>query len=78
ISNTSFPRNAPIILNIKTYTDGTTLVHIARSDSPINAACLGPNLEHSSRLSLEQKLLIRVIQLNGTVTEINSPLNLDP
>ncbi|RIB26735.1 hypothetical protein C2G38_2138160 [Gigaspora rosea] len=68
ITDTKFPQNAPNIVNIRTYDDGTALVHIIR-DSVQQADCLGH--------SLEPILRIRVIQLNGSVIEINDNLNLD-
>ncbi|RIB22337.1 hypothetical protein C2G38_1005919 [Gigaspora rosea] len=66
-SDTEFPHAQPQIVDIKTYDDGTTLVHIIRHDPT-----------KSQAYCLEQILRIRVIQLNGTVNEINLDLKLDP
>ncbi|RIB25463.1 hypothetical protein C2G38_474871 [Gigaspora rosea] len=66
-TTTAFPNVQPQIVDIQTYDDGTTLVHIIRRDRTI-----------LSSYCLEQILRIRVIQLNGTVNEINLDLKLDP
>ncbi|CAG8573972.1 19587_t:CDS:1, partial [Racocetra persica] len=65
-----------LVLNIQTYDDGTTLVHVARN---ISASAKTSNF-NCSGLNLEPILRIRVIQLNGSVIEINSQsnLNFDP
>ncbi|CAG8513995.1 7988_t:CDS:2, partial [Cetraspora pellucida] len=66
-----------LVLSIQTYGDGTTLVHVARNISTSTATT--PNF-NCSGLKLEPMLRIRVIQLNGSVIEINSQsnLNFDP
>ncbi|CAG8439354.1 1378_t:CDS:2 [Dentiscutata heterogama] len=66
-SGTLFPNTQPQIVDIEAYDDGTTLVHIIRHDPT-----------KSQGYCLEQILRIRVIQLNGTVNEINLDLKLDP
>ncbi|CAG8543774.1 11514_t:CDS:2, partial [Scutellospora calospora] len=64
----------PLVADIKTYNDGTILVHVIRNDSTqSNIDCL-----KFRGMSLEQKLRIRIIHLNGTVKEINPDLKLDP
>ncbi|CAG8468274.1 17254_t:CDS:10 [Cetraspora pellucida] len=66
------------VQNLQTYDDGITLVHITRRDPTINTNC-SVNLGLSSPLQtfgLEQLLRLRVIQLNGSVIEINLDLNL--
>ncbi|CAG8710582.1 15820_t:CDS:2, partial [Dentiscutata heterogama] len=70
-TDTEFPQNEPKVVNIQTYEDGTTLVHIIR-DGIQTANCSSIN-----GTSLEPILRIRVIQLNGTVIEINDDLDLD-
>ncbi|RIB22658.1 hypothetical protein C2G38_964091 [Gigaspora rosea] len=77
--------NTPIVLDLHTYDDGTTLALIARMDPTLNENCK-KNLELQVQqghlvYGLEQILRIRVIQLNGTVIEINLnnlDLKLDP
>ncbi|RIB14901.1 hypothetical protein C2G38_1615987 [Gigaspora rosea] len=64
----------PLVADIKTYDDGTLLVHIIRNDSTQSTVdCL--NIQG---MSLEQKLYMRIIHLNGSVKEINPNLNLHP
>ncbi|RIB27780.1 hypothetical protein C2G38_2159767 [Gigaspora rosea] len=64
----------PLVADIKTYDDGTLLVHIIRNDSTQSTVdCL--NIQG---MSLEQKLYMRIIHLNGSVKEINPNLNLLP
>ncbi|KAF0504103.1 hypothetical protein F8M41_019639 [Gigaspora margarita] len=64
----------PLVADIKTYDDGTLLVHIIRNDSTQSAIdCL--NIQG---MSLEQQLYMRIIHLNGSVKEINPDLNLHP
>ncbi|CAG8485244.1 10306_t:CDS:2, partial [Dentiscutata heterogama] len=63
----------PIIVDIKTFDDGTILVHIIRNESTQIEEC-----SKIGGISLEQKLRIRLIFLNGTVKEIDPNLNLDP
>ncbi|CAG8544555.1 3296_t:CDS:10 [Cetraspora pellucida] len=70
-TNTEFPQNAPKVVNIRTYDDGTTLVHIIRYGIQ-TADCSRIN-----GINLEPILRIRVIQLNGTVIEINANLDID-
>ncbi|CAG8700704.1 8295_t:CDS:2, partial [Cetraspora pellucida] len=67
-TNTIFPQNAPKIVKIRTYDDGTILVHLIRYGVQ-QANCFGH--------SLEPILRIRVIHLNGTVIDINSDLDMD-
>ncbi|CAG8800926.1 16589_t:CDS:2, partial [Racocetra persica] len=67
-TDTKFPQNAPEVVKIRTYDDGTTLVHLIR-DGIQQANCSGH--------SLEPILRIRVIQLNGSVIEINANLDMD-
>ncbi|CAG8558911.1 11509_t:CDS:2, partial [Scutellospora calospora] len=60
----------PLIADIKSYDDGTILVHVIRNYSTqLNIDCL---------MSLEPKLRIRIIHLNRTVKEIDPDLKLDP
>ncbi|CAG8808444.1 336_t:CDS:2, partial [Racocetra persica] len=59
--------------DIKTYDDGTILVHIIRNESTPSVNC-----SKIGGMSLEQKLRIRLIFLNGTVKEIDPKLKLDP
>ncbi|RIB25739.1 hypothetical protein C2G38_422651 [Gigaspora rosea] len=66
--NTSF-----IIADIKTYDDGTILVHIMR-----NVSKQIKNCSKFRGISFEQKLYIRLIFLNGTVKEIDPKLKFDP
>ncbi|KAF0526278.1 hypothetical protein F8M41_014109 [Gigaspora margarita] len=61
------------IVDIKTYDDGTILVHITRNESTQTDDC-----SKISGMSLEQQLRIRLIFVNGTVKEIDSKLKLDP
>ncbi|RIB27749.1 hypothetical protein C2G38_1694379 [Gigaspora rosea] len=64
----------PLVADIKTYDDGTLLVHIIRNDSTQSSVdCL--NIQG---MSLEQNLYMRIIHLNGSVKEINPNLNLHP
>ncbi|CAG8819466.1 15475_t:CDS:1, partial [Racocetra persica] len=64
----------PLVIDIKNYDDRTILVHIIRNDSTQSAAdCL-----KIRGISLEQKLRIRLIHLNGSVKEIDPNLNLHP
>ncbi|KAF0501475.1 hypothetical protein F8M41_020003 [Gigaspora margarita] len=63
----------PLIADIKTYNDGTILVHIIRNESKQTDEC-----SIIQGMSLEQKLRIRLIFLNGTVKEIDPKLKLDP
>ncbi|KAF0504105.1 hypothetical protein F8M41_019641 [Gigaspora margarita] len=64
----------PLVADIKTYDDGTLLVHIIRNDSTQSTVdCL--NIQG---MSLEQKLYVRIIHSNGSVKEINPNLNLHP
>ncbi|KAF0526279.1 hypothetical protein F8M41_014110 [Gigaspora margarita] len=63
----------PLIADIKTYDDGTILVHIIRNESKQTDEC-----SKIHGMSLEQKLRIRIISINGTVKEIDPKLNLDP
>ncbi|CAG8560935.1 297_t:CDS:2, partial [Dentiscutata heterogama] len=63
----------PLIAGIKTYDDGTILVQIIRNESTQSGDC-----SKIGRMSLEQKLYIRLIFLNGTVKEIDPNLNLHP
>ncbi|CAG8534588.1 15312_t:CDS:2, partial [Gigaspora rosea] len=51
----------PLIADIKTYDDGTILVHIIRNESTQSVDC-----SKIGGMSLEQKLRIRLIFLNGT------------
>ncbi|RIB22744.1 hypothetical protein C2G38_954472 [Gigaspora rosea] len=61
------------IADIKTYDDGTILVHIIRNESTQTDDC-----SKIRGMSLEQKLRIRLIFLNGTVIEIDPELKIDP
>ncbi|CAG8834662.1 23238_t:CDS:2, partial [Racocetra persica] len=63
--NTTFPQSQPYASDIQFYDDGTTLIHLVRDD-PMNSSCF------------EHILRIRIIHLNGSVTKINTDLNLDP
>ncbi|KAF0526277.1 hypothetical protein F8M41_014108 [Gigaspora margarita] len=60
------------IADIKTYDDGTILVHIIRNESTQTDDC-----SKIRGMSLEQKLRIRLIFLNGTVKEIDPKLKLE-
>ncbi|KAF0526273.1 hypothetical protein F8M41_014106 [Gigaspora margarita] len=60
------------IVDIKTYDDGTILVHIIRNESTQTADC-----SKIRGMSLEKKLRIRLIFLNGTVKEIDPKLKLE-
>ncbi|KAF0526272.1 hypothetical protein F8M41_014105 [Gigaspora margarita] len=60
------------IVDIKTYDDGTILVHLIRNESTQTADC-----SKIRGMSLEQKLRIRLIFLNGTVKEIDPKLKLE-
>ncbi|CAG8654137.1 23416_t:CDS:1, partial [Gigaspora rosea] len=51
----------PLIADIKTYDDGTILVHIIRNESKQTDEC-----SKIHGISLEQKLRIRIISINGT------------
>ncbi|CAG8790633.1 20769_t:CDS:1, partial [Gigaspora rosea] len=57
-------------VDLQTYDDGTTFVRITRYDDTLSANCK-KNLNNSQSRGVEQILRIRVIQLNGTVIEIN-------
>ncbi|KAF0532031.1 hypothetical protein F8M41_011540 [Gigaspora margarita] len=63
----------PLVTDIKTYDDGTILVHIIRNESKQTDEC-----SKIRGMSLEQKLRIRLIFLNGTVKEIDPKFNIDP
>ncbi|CAG8589503.1 3561_t:CDS:2, partial [Dentiscutata heterogama] len=66
--------NAPLLIaDIKTYDDGTILVHIIRNESTQSVNC-----SKIGGMSLEQKLRIRLIFSNGSVKAIDPNLNLDP
>ncbi|CAG8513975.1 7987_t:CDS:2, partial [Cetraspora pellucida] len=67
-TNTIFPQNAPKVVKVRTYDDGTILVHLIRYGVQ-QANCFGH--------SLEPILRIRVIHLNGTVVEIDTDLDMD-
>ncbi|KAF0450264.1 hypothetical protein F8M41_002203 [Gigaspora margarita] len=62
----------PLVADIKTYDDGTILVHIVRNKSTSTTDC-----SNVQGMSLEQQLHIRVILRNGTVKEIDPDLKLD-
>ncbi|KAF0555237.1 hypothetical protein F8M41_017625 [Gigaspora margarita] len=62
-----------LIADIKTYDDGTILLHIMRNESKQTENC-----SKIRGISFEQKLYIRLIFLNGTVKEIYPNLNLNP
>ncbi|CAG8812108.1 24960_t:CDS:1, partial [Gigaspora rosea] len=51
----------PLIADIKTYDDGATIVHIIRNESKQIDEC-----SKIHGMSLEQKLHIRIISINGT------------
>ncbi|CAG8563046.1 184_t:CDS:2 [Acaulospora colombiana] len=68
LSETTLPGSPPHISQIGTYEDGTILLRIYR----INAT------EVNNTYCTEKKLFLRVIHLNGSVTEINVDLQLDP
>ncbi|RIB30881.1 hypothetical protein C2G38_966214 [Gigaspora rosea] len=74
-SGTEFPQNLPIILNVQTYDDGTTLVHIIRKNATLASCTVGLN---QVGLNLERILRIRVIKLDGSVKEINLDSKFDP
>ncbi|CAG8640642.1 15655_t:CDS:2, partial [Dentiscutata heterogama] len=62
--NTSSSQSQPYAIDIQFYDDGTTLIHLVRNT----------DTEHC----FEHILRIRIIHLNGSVTEIDDPdLNLD-
>ncbi|CAG8502927.1 17379_t:CDS:2, partial [Dentiscutata heterogama] len=70
----------PFVLNLQTYDDGTILAHIARYDKTLIANCRS-YLRINNAFGLDQILRIRVIQLDGSVKEINlnnTDLKLDP
>ncbi|RIB08550.1 hypothetical protein C2G38_2211387 [Gigaspora rosea] len=81
-TGTSFPLNPPQVVTVHTYDDGSLLVSVAREiystqknnvisrDSVQKYNCTGQ--------SLEQILRLRIIQLDGTIKEINPHLSLDP
>ncbi|CAG8643238.1 3004_t:CDS:2, partial [Scutellospora calospora] len=75
-SGTAYPHNAPQVINIQTYDDGTTLAYIARftdlTNNQTQCAVSGMN-----GTSLEPILLLRVFQLNGTVKEITPRIKID-
>ena len=64
----------PLVADIKTYDDGTILVHIVRNNSTSTA---DSDCSKVQGMSLEQQLRIRVILRNGTVKEIDPDLKLD-
>ncbi|CAG8667477.1 20958_t:CDS:10, partial [Cetraspora pellucida] len=59
----TFSQSQPYAIDIQVYDDGTTLIHLVRNNNTEN--CFEPILR------------IRIIHLNGSVTEINTDLNLD-
>ncbi|KAF0523212.1 hypothetical protein F8M41_015437 [Gigaspora margarita] len=59
----------PLIADINTYDDGTILIHIIRNESTQTNDC-----SKIRGMSLEKKLYIRLIFLNGTVKEIDPNL----
>ncbi|KAF0511347.1 hypothetical protein F8M41_018265 [Gigaspora margarita] len=78
-TGTSFPLKPPQVVTVHTYDDGSTLVSIAREidSTQTNKAIPGQEYNCTGR-SLEQMLRLRIIQLDGTIKEINPHLNLDP
>ncbi|CAG8686074.1 24104_t:CDS:1, partial [Gigaspora rosea] len=76
LNDTNVPNQTPFVIKLDTYDEGTTLVHITRRDNKLNVTCT--NYLRMPALGLEQIFRIRVIQLNGTVNEINLDLKLDP
>ncbi|KAF0537646.1 hypothetical protein F8M41_008312 [Gigaspora margarita] len=72
-SELSNQNSSPLIVDIKTYDDRTILVHIIRNESTQRVDC-----SKLGGMSLEQKLRIRIIFLNGTVQEVNPKLSVDP
>ncbi|RIB21043.1 hypothetical protein C2G38_1137863 [Gigaspora rosea] len=76
LNDTNVSHNIPFVINLDTYDDGTALVHITRRDPELTANCT--NYLRIPAFGLEQIFRIRVIQLNGTVIEINLDLKLDP
>ncbi|CAG8666817.1 18761_t:CDS:1, partial [Gigaspora rosea] len=79
-SGTTYPLSAPQVVSVQTYDDGTILVSIARiarhTDSTIKK---NPTQTYNcTGQSLEQVLRLRAIQLDGSIKEIDSHLNLDP
>ncbi|RIB21034.1 hypothetical protein C2G38_1137494 [Gigaspora rosea] len=76
LNEPNVPNQKPFVIKLATYDDGTTLVHITRWDKNLNTNCT--NYLGILAGGLEQILRIRVIQLNGTVIEINLDFKLDP
>ncbi|KAF0526266.1 hypothetical protein F8M41_014099 [Gigaspora margarita] len=68
-SNLGDQNESYLIADIKTYDDGTILIHIIRTQTEDCSKIRG--------MSLEQKLRIRLIFLNGTVKEIDPKLKLE-
>ncbi|CAG8543128.1 7980_t:CDS:2 [Gigaspora rosea] len=81
-TGTSFPQSAPQVVNVQTYDDGIILVSVARqSYSQIqNVQTQTTQTYNSSQCTqiFENILRLRVIQLDGSIKEINPSLNLDP
>ncbi|RIB21037.1 hypothetical protein C2G38_2140865 [Gigaspora rosea] len=75
-AGTSLPSNPPQVVTVHTYDDGSILVSIAReiystqkTNSTQEYNCIGQSIEPILRL--------RIIQLDGTIKEINPHLSLD-
>ncbi|CAG8503401.1 9688_t:CDS:2 [Acaulospora colombiana] len=80
-SHTEFSNSIPRINKLATYEDGTVLVHLIRRNPDNTCAQRFSALLNESGACLEQSLFLRIIDLNGTVTEINlnnTNLGLDP
>ncbi|CAG8540864.1 6176_t:CDS:2, partial [Dentiscutata heterogama] len=79
ISGTSYPLSPPQIIDVQTYDDGTILVSIAREISQDKQGTGNPVQSYNcTGQKLEQVLRLRLIQLDGSIKEINPQLNLDP
>ncbi|KAF0467599.1 hypothetical protein F8M41_025967 [Gigaspora margarita] len=82
IIGTSFPLNPPQVVTVHTYDDGLILVSIAREiySTQKNKAISGTSVQeyNCTGQSLEPILRLRIIQLDGTIKEINPNLNFDP
>ncbi|CAG8707337.1 15146_t:CDS:1, partial [Gigaspora rosea] len=78
LNDTDVPNKAPFVINLDTYSDGTTLAQITRWNLQNKNCSKYYGLGAGQAVGLENILRIRVIQLNGTVIEINLDLKLDP
>ncbi|CAG8449640.1 24367_t:CDS:2 [Gigaspora rosea] len=69
--NTTSSQSQPYVFDIQFYDDGTILIYLVRDDNNVMPG------DDEIGQCFEPILRIRIIHLNGTVTEINTNLDLD-